>query len=206
MGYYTGEPFFTYQITKKDLTEVSPPALEPVSLSEIKLHLAIDYDQDDSLLEAMLVAARIYIEETYNISITQRQYSASVPLLAARFDFPFLPLASVDAVSYYDSDNNLQVLFDETASPAVPNTQYYVKPSAGFMLMASPQAWPSLSCRPDAAQVLFTAGYTTVPAPIIPAIKLLTGDMYENREASSKLQVRELPTCKNLLRPYRVLQ
>jgi uncharacterized phiE125 gp8 family phage protein len=195
-------------IDKTDLETRTDPSEEPVSLAEMKEHLRVDYATDDDLITAQIQAAREWIEERYNLSLGIRNYVAHLPLLPARIEFPYQPLIALDTIQYWDtnSPSTLTTLFDATSSPEVENRHYWVKESAGFAWFKTGQSIPSVACRPDAVEVSFRCGKTATPAPIVAAIKLLVGGMYENRESTSKLQVRELPTCKNLLAPYRVIQ
>ncbi|HVW36055.1 MAG TPA: head-tail connector protein [Pirellulales bacterium] len=52
-----------------NLTLVTPPAAEPVTLAEAKLHARINLTDDDDLVSALIVAARRYCE-----AFTRRQF------------------------------------------------------------------------------------------------------------------------------------
>jgi hypothetical protein len=43
-----------------------------------------------------------------------------------------------------------------------------------------------------------------VPEPVRHAIKMIVGDLYENREAAGAVAVQINPTCQRLLFPYRI--
>ena len=48
---------------------MTPPAGEPISLAEAKLHLRVDFDDDDSLIQVLISAARQAAE-----TLTNRQF------------------------------------------------------------------------------------------------------------------------------------
>ncbi|MEI9964384.1 MAG: phage head-tail connector protein [Caulobacteraceae bacterium] len=48
---------------------VTPPAVEPVSVAEIKAHARVDFADDDALLAAFGVAARQHFERQTNRSL-----------------------------------------------------------------------------------------------------------------------------------------
>src|SRR5450631_4735333 len=48
---------------------ISPPALEPLSLADAKLHLKVDTTADDALIESLIRACRFHIERLYDIAL-----------------------------------------------------------------------------------------------------------------------------------------
>jgi HK97 family phage prohead protease len=74
------------------------------------------------------------------------------------------------------------------------------------VMLKSGKAWPGIGRRGENVLIRFTAGYETVPAPILTAIKRQVGAMYENREAVVvNASVAKLPGgVEALLAPLRV--
>jgi hypothetical protein len=92
------------------------------------------------------------------------------------------PVTSINSVTYYDINNNLQTL--------VEGTDYYVvMPTDRPAFLQPVQVWPIPYFRPDAVQISYSCGYTVpadgsgnLPYVIDAAIKLLVGAWNENRE------------------------
>lgn len=186
------------------LSLVSPPAAEPVTLAEAKLHLRVDSDDlsQDSLITQLILAARTMCEEyTHRAFYTQEwDYTADgfpdedVILLGKP------PLQTVATLKYVDTAGVLQTW-------AASN---YVVDRAtidGAIRLAYDVSWPEHRELFNAVQIRFVAGYAAgTPAPIIAAIKLLVGHLYEHRESVvTGTIVAELPTVRALLGPYRYL-
>lgn len=184
------------------LEVVTPPAEEPVSLEEMKLHLRVDIDDDDPLISALIEAARMRAEvllrqtvilTTYDLFFDDFPASANgyfdrlvrqqgpspqwLPNGAAILYLPKPPLVSVASVKYYDSSGTQQ-----TYDPA----RYFVSTGLGSRIQPTVgNVWPVVRQQIDGVVVRYTAGLANaaaVPQNVKAAMKLMVGHWYENRE------------------------
>jgi len=183
---------------------VTPPVGEPVSLAEAKLHLRVDVDDDDALINSIITAARQAAE-----TVTGRQ------LMTARWKlvldaFPChaillakCPVQSIVNIQYLDMNGCSQMM---PAADYVVDTAYEparITPVFG-------KTWPSTLPQIGAVSVTFDAGYgsaSSVPEGIKSWIKLRVGSLYAHREEMSILmrgRIDPLPFVDGLLDPYRV--
>lgn len=148
---------------------VSAPTLEPLSLVEAKLHARVSTTAEDSLVTALIVAARDYAQNK-----TQRQIVAakwklvldSFPgpsLIGVPFGKPYglpehaivIPIASVqqvDQIQYLDMNGTLQTM--------VAGTDYVVDTSGDPTRITPPfgKIWPIPLPQIGAIAVTFRAG------------------------------------------------
>jgi hypothetical protein len=212
-----------------DLERIAAPADDVVSLAEVKAHLAIDIDRWDGMLGAMIAAATQYLDGADGIlrrALVSQQWLLYLDRFPCRpsgrirsapssghhhphredaIALPLPPLASVDSITYLDSNGTRQAV-DPAVYQVLDGERATVQPARG-------QAWPSALCEPRSIQVTFTAGYgdaTQLPMPLVQTVLLMVGDLFANREAQqiadSRVTVVENPTVKALLAPYRVLR
>lgn len=182
----------------------SAPAAEPISLAEAKLHCRVDGSDDDTLLTALIVAARELAEQqTGRALVTQtwKQTFDAFPLAAIALERP--PLQSVTSVKYYDPAGVQQTL-DAGAYTVHTSSQL------GFIAPAAGTCWPSTQDRDEAVEVVFVAGYGTaaaVPQAIKQWMHLQIGHWEKNRESVNVGNiVNEMPYVGALLDPYRILR
>ena len=165
----------------------SAPATEPLSLTEAKLHLHFDDDvtAEDTLLTTLISVARSMVEQfTGRALITQtwEMYLDNFPN-ANFIKLPFGKLQSVTSITTTDSTGEETVL---TAT-----TQYLVNADSdpGRIVLPYAESWPSLEPYPvNPIKIIFICGYGaagTVPDPLKAAMKLIIGDLYENRESQT---------------------
>lgn len=200
---------------------LNPPAEEPVSLAEAKLHLRVDFSDDDTLISALIAAARQAAE-----TITGRQLvTARWKLVLDAFPGPSLmgvpagrpftlpghailipkvPVQSIVAINYLDMGSILQTM------PA-PNYAVDLACEPARITPVFGQIWPITLPQIGAVSVTFDAGYGNAPA-VPEGIKrwmlIRIGSLYQNREeiaAMARGSITPLPFIDGLLDPYRMV-
>jgi uncharacterized phiE125 gp8 family phage protein len=199
---------------------ITPPAAEPVSLAEAKLHLRVDFDEDDALIQALISAARQAAE-----MLTQRQLvTARWRMVLDSFPGPSLmgvpvgqtftlpghailltksPVTSVVEIRYLDMAGIWQVM--PAANYTVDNACEPARITPVFG-----QIWPIALPQIGAVSVIFDAGYGSaadVPEGLKSWIKLRLGSLYAHREEVASMargRIDPLPFVDGLLDPYKV--
>jgi uncharacterized phiE125 gp8 family phage protein len=176
-------------------------APEPISLEQAKEHLRVVYDDEDSYISGLIVAAREMAEGKLNRTIKQRVREAAF-CNWSNIVLRKPPFVSVESLSYIDSTGEEQYLED-----------YAVRARSEPARIALPYGFsaPSLQPNEEAIVVRYVAGYPEgeVPQPIFQWMLLVIGTMYENRETmSAGVNVTSIPEdfFKWLLQPYMVYE
>lgn len=94
------------------LKDISPPAAEPITLSETKLFLRVDHEDEDSLIETLIKSARDRLEAHLGIAMITRPMETAGPAQTC-IRLPRWPVISVDSVltdgiEIFDYDANLR--------------------------------------------------------------------------------------------------
>lgn len=186
------------------LTTVTGPAAEPVSTATAKEWLRIEsgVTADDTLIDALVVAARQHVEEYCQIRLitqTVRQTLDRWPGYRANATMPnegrisdwkngevdyveliARPVQSITSVTLYDDAGNSETWNASNYRLSEPGDRSRLVPTDNV-------AWPSATRRSDAIEIVYVAGFgdagSNVPDAILKAIKLLVAHWYENREA-----------------------
>lgn len=183
------------------------PTIEPVTLTEAKAHLKVDFTEEDTLIEMYIAAARDYAEKYCNRALMTQTIVQSINCFPPyRTADPYrkirlyrTPVQELVAIRYVDSEGNdasldlTKVVLSKIAIPAV------ISPKSG-------ENWPTTAIQVGAIEIEYTAGIADVakvPPTIKSAVLLLVGEMYERRENF----VKTMPDAvKYLLHPYRVTE
>jgi uncharacterized phiE125 gp8 family phage protein len=165
------------------LTVLTPPAVEPVSLDEAKLHLRVDHDAEDGAIAAWIAAARELTERHTGrrwVEQTLRLTLPGWPCDRGAVRIPVEPVTAVGAVRYYATGGTLTTL------AAGADYQTWLDHSPPLVAPAPNGYWPAVQTgRLGAVQVEFTAGYgadaAAVPGMARSAVLLALAYWYENR-------------------------
>ncbi len=137
---------------------VTAPSSEPVSLSELKLHLRVDSTTEDDLITGLNVAAREYAEAFTQRAIPPQTFDYKLDAFpcGSEFYLPKAPCISVTSISYIDTNGDTQTL-----ATTVYGTDLPVGPQAraGRIYLKYQQVWPSTRDIPNAVTIRFVAGY-----------------------------------------------
>ncbi len=186
------------------LSQLSAPATEPLALAEAKLHLRVDADltDDDTLISALIVAARQQAEHRTGRALISQQWRLGLDQFPDdSLELPKPKLVSVQSVTYLDSNGTRQTL-------AGGDYEVITDEMVGQLVPAFGKSWPSCREHPGSVRVDYTCGFgaaADVPQSIKAWMLLAIATWYENREALTAGQpVAELPRCfwEGLLDPF----
>ena len=191
---------------------VTGPAVEPLTLSECKQFLRVDHASDDTLISAMQVSAREWVETYTRRALCTQTIDfryAGWPIIGDPLVVPYAPLQSITSISYIDEDQVNQTL---AASQYVVRAQAGPRAGRGTIEIADGVTLPTLSTQPDRpVTVRAVVGYGSapqVPDGIKSAIYLLLGDLYEQRQETITGTIVQSTrfTVERLLGPYRLIE
>ena len=183
------------------LKTITPVAIEPITLAEVRQHLRLPEDAaEDTLLLGLITTARSYCEHYTRRALAEQTLEAYLDRfpVSGPVVLPCPPLLSVVEIGYTDSSGQETVL---------PDSDYVVDTDCepGRVLPAYGLAWPVFTPFPTSPiRIRFVAGYDDLPVSIRLAMLLLIGHWYENREATGTANSVIDFSAHALLAPYRV--
>lgn len=182
-----------------NLTVVTPPSAEPVTLAEAKSWLRVEVTDDDALITGLISAARALVEKEtrrailttklrLDLSSVNRDPLFTYPITTPLYPFddilvlPRAPLQSVESVKFWS--NGTQTTWSSGNYRVVTGTPGRLRPVSGI-------TWPTCDYRDDALSITYFAGFgdtiDAVPADVANVVKLAVrlylAAWYEHREA-----------------------
>lgn len=169
------------------ITVIADAVVEPVSLTDAKNWMRIEYTTDDTLIQNLLESARVHIEKLTGLSLVNKKIRANIELTGNvpqvwMVDLPYGPLVCVDEIKMKTGINTYDTL--------TKNDDYEV---IGGKIWMYTQGYYTIT---------YEAGYGTLPEDLANDILTLTTWAYENRgkkmNADSRQSVAEYPMWNGL--------
>ena len=179
---------------------ITPPS-DPVTLAEARLHLRVTDTSEDALITSLITASRVYCEHYTKRAIGSQTLELALEEFPSddEIELPMSPVTAITYIKYIALDGTLTTL-----SPSAYSLDDYGHISR--VLLPYNTYWPLTQDVDNAVFIRYVAGAATTPAPVLAAMKLLIGNLYENRESVVIGQTAiELPmSVKSLLDTYRI--
>jgi len=169
----------------RSLVRATEPAVEPVTLAEAKAHLRVDVSDDDSLISAIIKAAREFCEEYLDRTLVHTQWTMRADRFPWEFELPRPPMAQAGTTTATVVTYTLETQQTATLSTA----EYRVDRAAtpGVIRTTYAGTWPGHLFDENSVSVTWWGGYgadgTSVPAGIRSAMLMIIGSLYEHRSA-----------------------
>lgn len=181
----------------------TPPPAEPIPLADAKAHLRVEHTADDSIITALIIAARQACENIIQRTLVNTEYELIQDCFTPQLKLRKPPVTAIASIQYRDTTGAWQTL-----APGDYSNQLSFLP--GFIEPAIGKCWPATANVSDAVKVTYTAGYgangNNVPQAIKEWMLLTIGSMYENREASTPGGASLQPFVDGLLDPFKVIE
>lgn len=206
---------------------ITKPAVEPVSVDEVKAFVRQDLTDDDTLFRSLIAAAREHVEKLAGRVMISQAWEGvldgwpgggasagdgwfsgviEAPVTFAReygdtIDIPMGPIQSA-TVSTIDEDGT-KTAFSGAYLDKMDG-------SSARLILKRDQSWPDLARDQAGVVVSFVAGYgntaVDVPGDLKAAIRILVAHWYDNRVPVAEQATAPVPhTLSAILAPYRSL-
>ena len=170
---------------KEELT--TPPSNYPITVAQIREHLNIDHYDDDKLLEIYLAQAIDYCQRKTGIQIGTQTWTIYGDTWCDVVMLYYQPVTDV-LINYYAEGGDTMQMLDPALY--VVDTKSY----PATITYTDFENLPPLDDRPNNVECRVTTGYTsTLSKTLESAIYLMTGHLYERREATSPIQIYTVP-------------
>lgn len=197
---------------------ITPPALEPISVAELKAQERVTSASEDTLLGLIIAAARAKAENYMGAVIMQRTVDQTLDEFPSDGDIEIeqppawnsscvaqLPLV-ISSITYADEDGADQVLAGSGYALDDSNWPFWV-------LRAADTDWPATATdQANAVRIRMVKGYdnqANVPGDVRAWLLMTAGFLWVNRESFVvNDRVAEIPSrfVDSLLDPYRVFK
>lgn len=156
---------------------MSAPALEPISVADVKTYLRVSHDDDDAVIASLIAAARGQIEAMTRRGLITQSWRIVGDVWPAdgKLRLRIGPLRTLLAVRVYDASGVAATL--DPASFVLDKTTDTIA-APGWSLPPPGRAQSGIELD---VQLGYGPAATDVPEPLRHAIRMLTAHWYDNR-------------------------
>ncbi len=178
-----------------NLTRTVAPTTEPVTLAEAKAHLGVTITDDDARIQALITAAREWVENDSGRALITQTWVAKLDAFPAGdiLKLPKVPIQSITSVGYVDTNGDDQTF-----------TGYTLDIIGERLYLQYGEDWPSTQSIENAVTITYVSGYgdaSDVPESIKQSIKLQVEKAYDRPDVGYLAAPDSV--CMALLNPYR---
>jgi uncharacterized phiE125 gp8 family phage protein len=184
---------------------ITPASAFPVSLAQARTHLRLVpygdplvHPDDDYIEDILIPSATEWVQQYLERILATQSIEIALDKLSNQVTLPFGYVQSVESVKV------LQGGAVVTVNELTYSLNDYVSPNRLYLNQG--YDWPSYDQVENSIKIQYEVGYDAVPSPIISAILLIIGHLYENRQQNIvNMNVADLPMgIYHLLQPYRL--
>lgn len=196
------------------------PTAEPVTVSEVKEHLRLSLPDEDKYISSLISQIREEFEELTGLALLGQTWEltldywpgpsepwwdgvrvASITAIHGDRSLDFVelprhPLTAVTAVSVSDEGGN------ETAVDVANTFNIDTASKPGRMILKDGKTWPIATRNRTGIEITYTAGYTSVPAPLKRALLNMIAYAYEHRGDCSAADAYAKSGARSVARSY----
>jgi len=207
----------------RSLVRDTQPVVEPVSLADAKLHLRIDNEDDDTLIQALIATARQWAEDYCDRTFVLTRWAMRTDSFYGQVGSPAqfglrsdgnniegrqgtvpnmdveLPRPPMSQVTGYTA---VDVTYTPTVSgttATLSSTEYRVdyNQTPGAVRPLYGKTWPSHLMDQNSVTIKWWAGYgadgKSVPPQVKSAVLMIVSHLWSNRDAAQETALSEVP-------------
>lgn len=134
------------------LRKIADPVVEPVSLTEAKLHLRVTVSSEDALIQALITAARTACEERLGRALIATAWQDTADEFPECIRLQRPRLIAVQSLRYVDTNGTTQTL-------ATTDYQVVDQDEPARVVPAYGKTWPATRDQAAAVSIAYTSGY-----------------------------------------------
>jgi hypothetical protein len=172
----------------RDITNLSDPTGQVITLTEAKNYLKVDYNEDDDLINSLILSAQKRLEQYAGIAFNERTLQ-TIAYVDNFIELPYAPISTILSVEVFIANEWVML---------TQGSDYYVVGSTYTKIYF-------ISYFSSEFRFTYMCGFECLPDNIKIANLKMISDLYEYRESSveSTKPSPNLTTAYELMKPYK---